>query len=110
MSGTAVSSMNMCRTCWGDGRVPGSDGWGSEECPSCEGSGANVRIVPTAAQERQRATAMMATDAMTGLDFGPLCDVIEAHITARPDIDADRLHSLANILSRTADHPNRGVL
>lgn len=54
-----------------------------------------------------RTTALMATDALSGLTFEALCDVIEAHIEARPDIDHARLMGLGNRLCRLADAAER---
>lgn len=49
-----------------------------------------------------KTTALMATDALRGLEFAALCDVVEAAIEARPDIDVDRLSDLAQSLDRRA--------
>jgi len=46
--------------------------------------------------------SMMATDAMAALPFDTLCDVIEAHLEARPDMHWRRLHGLATALDRKA--------
>lgn len=59
--------------------------------------------------ERNGTTALMATDAMSSLSFAALCDVVEAHIEARPDITPEQLHNLANKLSRRADIAEREV-
>lgn len=57
--------------------------------------------------ERSGPDAAMATDAMQGLSFSALCDVIEAHIEARPDIDHDRLMAFGNSMCGLADRVER---
>lgn len=49
-----------------------------------------------------KANSIMATDALRGLDFIALCDVVEAAIEARPDVDQKRLAELARTLDRRA--------
>lgn len=51
---------------------------------------------------KHRTTALMAADAMQGLDFDAACDVVEAHFEARPDVNAANLEALADRLRRMA--------
>ena len=51
---------------------------------------------------RHKTCALMATDALRGLEFHALCDVVEAAIEARPDIDQARLAELARTLDQRA--------
>lgn len=48
------------------------------------------------------ATALMASDALSGLDFRVACDVVEAHFEARPDVIASEMEALADRLRRMA--------
>jgi hypothetical protein len=66
-----------------------------------------TRLTHAQRYERAGPTAMMATDAMQSLSFAALCDVLEAHIEARPDIAPDRLHDLGNKFGRRADAVER---
>lgn len=53
-------------------------------------------------QTQRKTCALMAADALRGLDFAALCDVVEAAIEARPDVNQARLAELARNLDRHA--------
>lgn len=64
--------------------------------PGCETHPVEARRM------NERNAAAMATDAMAALPFDTLCDVIEAHLEARPDADWRRQQALARALDRKA--------